>query len=314
MSSSPRPSSPVAAEAIFGSTARGDKDGLSDRDILIVDDSYGALRRRKLELEASGWSVAPYTFKRLGTLAERGSLFIQHLKAEAVILNDSGLRLAKLLDSYRPNSSYFPELLQNRALTGLLGGIPQGHIGALFAADLLYVVTRNFGVLRLANDGIYLFSYGDVVEALESLGAISTGTAENLYALRELKCSYRNGCFESGERAADKVLSALDGLPCDWFPKKIISKNAFEVLYEKVPEVGSVPYLVLRDLERRYVALRELGLGEETEQKLPQLRAWIRDPRSYSGLAPRLAPSLYKDLQLIPLLTLSQDKSLKYCA
>lgn len=49
------------AEAIYGSSSRGDSDALSDRDILVVDSDINVLRRRRQLLEQGGWSVATYT-------------------------------------------------------------------------------------------------------------------------------------------------------------------------------------------------------------------------------------------------------------
>ena len=63
------------AEAVFGSASRGDNDALSDRDILIVDTDIHLLNRRQAALEASGWSVASYTFAKLNALVRKGALF-----------------------------------------------------------------------------------------------------------------------------------------------------------------------------------------------------------------------------------------------
>ena len=83
-------------EMVYGSAARGDLDGRSDLDLLIVDDGC--------ERPASypGASVVRYTWDEFREMSDYGSLFLRHLRAEGRILgaDDEGrLLVYSLLDN-----------------------------------------------------------------------------------------------------------------------------------------------------------------------------------------------------------------------
>ena|ERR1700730_10972121 len=173
----------AAAEAVFGSISRGDNDTLSDRDVLLVDDDTQLLKQRKAVLEEEGWSVASYTFAKLNSLVSKGALFVKHLQDEANILRDVDGRLRLTLDSFRPNTSYYDDLVENSQLANLAEIRPDTPEGSLWAADILYVATRNFGVLYLAQKGIYLFSYSRLLDALVENTVITRGDVCHLLKL-----------------------------------------------------------------------------------------------------------------------------------
>src|SRR3546814_20354704 len=81
-------------------------------------------------------------------LAALGSLFVQHLKLEAQVTRDVSGRLTKLLADFSPRADSSAEIADNAALPALAGTVPFGDRGVLLAADILYVVMRNHGVLR----------------------------------------------------------------------------------------------------------------------------------------------------------------------
>lgn len=283
---SPRPAS---AEALFGSAARGNADGLSDRDILIVDDDFELLAARSAELEAQGASVASYTFAKLTALAAHGSLFVQHLKLEAKLTRDRGGRLTRLLADFAPRSNYSAEIADNATLSALAGIVPTGTRGILLAADILYVSARNHGVLSLAERGIHAYAFDQVTAGLESEGLIATGGARALGALRFLKCLYRSGETCRGTAARDAVEAALGVLPPTFFPTTVSVRDPHLVMAVPHPTT-TIAYVVLRDLERRLVALQALGHQSGSNADLAQLTRWIVNPRAYASLSCRLAP------------------------
>jgi hypothetical protein len=282
----------ASAEAIFGSSSRGDGDAMSDRDILIVDEDTDVLRRRTRELEADGSSVASYTFAKLRYLASRGALFIQHLKLEAKIICDNDGKLGSLLDSFKPLESYRAEIQENARLAALAGATPSGPRGTLLAADMLYVAVRNFAVLKSAERGIYDFAYSTLLEGLEAEKVILSGGARALLRLRFLKCLYRAGEQERGRHVRQTVIQALAVLPRAHFPKKLDIVEPQAILQSSAPPGKVSSYVHLRDLERRLVALEALQPGAKATGDLAKLSKWIANPRSYAAISSRLAPRL----------------------
>ncbi len=277
----------ASSEAVFGSAARGDADAMSDRDILIIDSDPVVLRTRARVLEADGWSVASYTFAKLEALARKGALFLQHLKLESRIVVDREDRLAKLLAAFQPHSDYSDELGENARLAALAAIVPEGNRGTLLAADILYVAVRNFGVLSLAERGVHAYSFEAIGAALEENGLIAPRGARAIAALRFLKVLYRSGHAESGDSARRAVEEALAVLPNSFFPSSLHYATSREIVEMPAPCETAASYLVLRDLERRLVALQTIGCVRDD---LALLSRWIVNPRAYASMADRLAP------------------------
>ncbi len=96
----------MAAICIYGSVARKDQDDLSDKDVLILFDGSNGYNKMKRKWADGGWSVASYTPKRLKKMANAGSLFVQHLKQEGLILEDTTGILNDILSAYEPKPDY----------------------------------------------------------------------------------------------------------------------------------------------------------------------------------------------------------------
>ena len=282
----------AASEALFGSTARGDIDRLSDRDFLIVDDDPKILQARAKTLKAEGVSVAAYTFRKLESLAARRALFVQHLRLEATIVADRDGRLAAVLRKFRPKQHYNSEIRNNAKLADLIATVPPGAKAELWAADVLYVTVRNFGILWLAGRQRYLFAYDRILEALQEEGVINAVGVSNLRRLRFLKSLYRGDNSTALGIVQRKVDAALDGLPHELFPIRSFTISANEVLVATAPADGSPAYLHVRDLEKRMLAARWVCGDSFDDPALAALNEWIRDPRAYANLSAARAPEL----------------------
>lgn len=181
------------SEALFGSVARNNTDGLSDRDILIVDKDPLVLRRRSQVLKSYGWSVAAYNWSRLAALARIKGLFVQHLKLESLILQDAHGRLRDLLDRFEPAHDYSQQALETCALIATSTSGIQTAEERSWAMDVLAVTVRNLGILKLANTGRYIFDYHTIVRNAFLDRDISDEDVEVLLRLRDAKFLYRFG-------------------------------------------------------------------------------------------------------------------------
>jgi hypothetical protein len=282
----PNESGPVEVEALFGSQVRGDQDHQSDRDILIVDEDRCRLQARTRVLEADGWSVAPYTFRKLEALAAKGALFIQHLKTESRIIQDSRGRFHSILSSYRPKACYASELRENGRLASLISSHPATTRGTLWAADVLYVTVRNFGVLRLAGDAVYQFGYATIINELVSRGIVGEAGKNALLQLRLLKSLYRSATKLSRMRAAGVIERALSALPRAYFPLTSFATDPLSILQTSIslPARASA-YNRLRNIEKSYLALCALRPSASFDPSMQQLQRWIENPRMYANVA-----------------------------
>ena len=181
------------AIALFGSTARGDADSLSDRDLLLVADDPNFLRTQGARLRGSGWSPTLYSWSRLETAVRRGHLFVQHLKDESMILHDPDDGLAHALSCFVPKTDYQAEVLSATKIFSCLERIPKADIGVLWALDVAAVSFRSLAIARLANDGAYRFSERAIIKELEHRGILRRSDRPVLQSLRYYKRLYRAG-------------------------------------------------------------------------------------------------------------------------
>ncbi len=99
---------------IFGSKARGDDTEFSDIDVLELTD------RRSRPYRHNRMNVSVYDEATLRLMAERGSLFVLHLRLEGLIVRDPLQKLASCLASYRQPSTYEPFRQSLRQIADLL--------------------------------------------------------------------------------------------------------------------------------------------------------------------------------------------------
>ena len=183
----------IESVCIFGSAARSSADQLSDRDVLIVsDDRY---RRQHLVnyWRRAGWSVAIYSPGRMLKMIQAGSLFIQHIKLEGILLQDQNGWLEHLLQSAKKKQSYEADA---RASVSLALPIERFAADAsieqnLIVSDLAYVAIRNFGICYLANRGVMIFDYHRIVNRLGKDFGLSSMELKLLHSLRAGKVAYR---------------------------------------------------------------------------------------------------------------------------
>jgi len=193
--------------ALYGSHVRGDADAISDRDILLVSSNARSLFAETAALELRGYSSAAYTWNRLRRMAHSGSLFLQHLKHESVIVKDEECKLETLLNEYSPRVDYSRDIEATKRIIGMLDMVSETKESLGWAYDVLAVSVRNLGILELANRGIYTFSYGQVLSGLAKLGMISATDVETLRELRHFKSLYRSEKYSQvpGIRALQSI-------------------------------------------------------------------------------------------------------------
>ena len=259
---------------IFGSVARRCLDNLSDRDVLIVATTMVEAENAAEQWRKAGWSVSPFARHQITSMSERGSLFIQHLKQEGIILRDSGLFLKMLFDRFQPKSDYDSEMQDSIWLLRYIQEQQTSGWTSLCGADISYVSARNIGISLLAGRGIYEFSFPDVLHRLNDFGMISHEHVRALSALRELKFRYRKRLatpdvehvFKQGLQAA-LVLAEISTMDCSWLGEPSLQDG----------------YRWLRWLEFKLVSKYDPRVLDELPPSDALNSVWqlIRDPRNY---------------------------------
>lgn len=268
----------MTAICIYGSVARKDQDNLSDKDALILFDGSDRCNQMKRKWTDGGWSVASYTPKRLKKMAIAGSLFVQHLKQEGLILEDTAGILNDILSAYEPKPDYTTEIIESLSALQLLERLPSSHELDYWSADVLHVLLRNLGILRLANEGIYEFSFHNIAKQLSGLQLIALEDLEVFDGLRAAKSAYRSGRLPIAP--ANKIVE--DGL--------IVLEKIFDVSLERSHTLDFVipdhaqPYFNLRAMEKILVAYNGLPRSNRSALSPSEKKIWSRvmDPRAYS--------------------------------
>jgi hypothetical protein len=262
----------MPSTCIFGSTARSRLDSYSDRDILVVAPSKRELHSESFRLSSEGWSVAAFTQTKIAEMAERGSLFLQHLKQEAIIVEDEGGFLASLMAKYRPKRDYEEELRDSLKLLQDVSHPNQNYWSTLCSADIAYIAIRNIAISRLAAEEIYMFDYNDLLDYFGGRCSISVAKLDALRALRVLKHSYRGRLTPEFPR--DNFRLALEGAE---------ELFGFSFLPPQVDRTEASGYRALRLLELQLVQRVDPRYLDKMPADDPLAIAWalIRDPRGY---------------------------------
>lgn len=274
--------------AIFGSVVRKDFDYLSDKDILIVTDNPLMIKKYVASLEHLNWSCALYSWSRFNKLIEKKALFIEHIKDESKIILDENNQLRELLDNFSPKVDYSNEIIETHHLIKLLENIPNSNKGSGWALDILMIAFRNYSISTLANEGIYKFSFYELLYYLVKLNYISSDEACSLQQLRLYKKAYRNNIdsLVPTHQTLFNLIKIVDrAFKIGFHAKRVNNQKLFDnFLNEKYWE-KSTSYYNLRKLEACNIALA----NDIAFIKSPDYYAYhinlnrrIEDPRTYS--------------------------------
>jgi hypothetical protein len=182
--------------SIFGSSLRPNFDKYSDKDLLIVSDSYSTLTKLKKKYEFDGYSVSTYTYKKLKFLSEKGSLFVQHLKVESQIMTDYNDLLKSILENHKETQPTNEQIDDSIEYFNFLKIIPDSVIGYAWFCDCFYVGIRNYLILKSASERNYNFSFLSLLNDLLKTKDIDSNDFETLRQLRVLKKSYREKIYD----------------------------------------------------------------------------------------------------------------------
>lgn len=268
----------VESVCIFGSTARDSADGLSDRDVLVIASDKSRRDDIVKYWRQLGWSVAEYTPSRILKMIQYGSLFIQHLRLEGMILEDKQGWLRVQLNQARMKKSYALDAQKSVSLALPIERLDHNKLinEEPIAADLAYISIRNYGICYLADRDRLTFDYSEIVKELAKDFDLSKNETSLLQSMRIGKICYRKGV------QCSEIVGTIGELSV------LLSKFFYDNPLGKI-ELGSpirnlpTGYSTLRDFESWMVSTTKNAIPINEEYKdINTLKKWICSPRSYS--------------------------------
>jgi hypothetical protein len=263
--------------AIFGSSIRMDFDKYSDKDLLIVADSFFDVKELILRYESKGFSVSFYTYKKLELLSMKQSLFIEHLKRESFIFVDHSSRLADFLRTVSTITSSSERICEATKYFSLFDFIPLDSFGFGWFCDVFYVGFRNYLINLSANNGSYKFSYMDLLSDIYNTNEINESEFEILRQLRVIKGNFRNKLYhELPKKDFIKRVIAFSNKMKFTKGVSFVEKSQIEkIVKAKLTNANSGYYQKLRLLEIYYYM---------SNIELPNVEKLIINPQSYANI------------------------------
>ncbi len=284
----------VESIAVFGSVARASSDAISDKDVLVVASDPNNRRLLAEDWKSRGWSVSVFAPQHLEAMASVGSLFLQHLRFEALIQVDKDAWLSSLLARARPKKSYANDFASSADLFLPLYLLGDTSDERLFAADVAYVYLRNAGILLNADVGRFDFDFGSIALELATRFDLSSHERSSLSKLRCFKNAYRSRRIEPLAPTAELWIALCE---------KVSGRS------KAGPTDFARPagYAAVRDLERRLIqnwSIVDLDNGAVPEE-VSRLWRIVTSPRDYrwdvrhSGRLTRELDSLIRNRSFI---------------
>ena len=258
----------------FGSQKRGDFNLSSDRDLLLIGESFTKLLKEKKAKKAIGYSVTCLPTDKAKYMIKKGSLFFKHIIDEGCLVEGSDQKYYDIINNWSAPQDYNEEIDGNIELLEILSCVPKTSEGILVATDIVTISIRNILIRKLALIGRYVFSWSEVSNAAININTIDLNDKKILLHARQIKNYYRQG-YDSqvSEFFLERLLIILNKI----LGTKIYYNFGNKHNITKLPEkCKNGTYKQLRSIE---LLCAYYGFDSSPKQFLE----WVKDPNYFSN-------------------------------
>lgn len=264
----------------FGSRKQGCHDLYSDIDLLLVFDDQTQVNNEKMYFERLGYSVTTFSTERARYLSKIGSLFARHVFFEGSLLHGNCGTMKSYQSTWNPAANYDYEIEDNKELLAILENVPVTVESKATINDILVCSIRNVLIRKLANEGIYVFSWSRVLRESEVRGFINRNDVNVLYMARHFKNMYRGGVFPI---INGHLIEALE-----FITQKVIDDKR-KIKAGRHKDITSLPD---KQIEGSYAQLRSIELlcsHYNFDKSMAKYVIATKDPSYFCSLGPNKA-------------------------
>ncbi len=269
----------------IGSVARASSDTLSDKDLLAVGCPM-EVKKAASPYIADGWNIAQYSRPEFETMASSQSLFVQHVKQDGRAVRDDHGYLKSVLDRYKANQNYLPQLPAAIEPIISLCESEQDYWALLLQADILYVSVRNACILHRATFASPEFDFKRLIEWIGRISGLTSSEEGELLNLRYLKHAYRSRSrtidvsdVPSATKTAKKLAAYWANLSCSTINVQEHSNGYFEVRALEKQLVRAVGPIYMDELDGNHELAELWGTvcnSDPYKPRPPRLSRWSK--------------------------------------
>jgi len=178
------------ASVLFGSKTKGQSDEYSDNDLLIVCPDNERTHHLNINKDQK-YNISFFSPTQLIMMKRIGSLFIQHIKKDGIIIYDEDGLFNNFIQNCEFIAPSINELEKCRATLSFISSIPNEDPLIGWKADFLYCVSRDFLIKKLAYESILAFGINEIAIASIKKFGFMDDEMHDLKELRKIKTIYR---------------------------------------------------------------------------------------------------------------------------
>ncbi len=259
----------------FGSRRHESYDFYSDKDAYILFSPNDNFVKEKKELERQGYSVTTSSIRRAKYLSAGGNLFVKHVFFEGAAISGTEEEITNIKNLWRPARSYDHEIEENVEMLGLLEVIPSTKESMATVNDIIICSLRNILIRKLANKGIFVFSWKDVISLSVKHNFINEIDAKVMFQARRYKNVYRFGFFPKLNEIFIQNLELIS--------KKVIDKKR-RFRFGSHKQILASPETVEEGSYSQLRAIELLCSHYHFHESMKKYSALVKDPAYFSAL------------------------------